>query len=253
MGINKSFRDGLFFLICFFLLFNNIPLSIQITAFVGPFGSKLVCFPLIIGLIYSLVMHYRYKNVFVSINAFKKFLYFLFGVSFLSLVTGLWVFPYYDLILKGPPEQMGKFLTLLKFSGRYTDYLSDKQLLSFWMIVKPIRGLFLNTIFSFGTAYLIYCWYHDDWKRALNIITKAALCSIGVIFAYCIVEVNYLAGSQWATKVLETINPYIHEVRTDGKWCLLYCGRGSYVRYLQSHLISVCTAHFAFRSFGCKS
>ena len=53
--MNKKVVDILFFLISLFLIFNNIPKIIQMN-FIGGgiLGNKLVLYPLIIGLIYTI-------------------------------------------------------------------------------------------------------------------------------------------------------------------------------------------------------
>lgn len=64
--MNVKYRDLIFFLICFSLIFNNIPKSIQMNFIGGPVGDKLVIFPLIIGILYSVWCEWKYKNILVN-------------------------------------------------------------------------------------------------------------------------------------------------------------------------------------------
>lgn len=86
------------------------------------------------------------------------------------------------------------------------------------MVINIIRRFILEVIYSFGGAYLFYCWYKNDYKRGIDIIVKGILASTFIICFYCIIELMYLSHINEATKILETINPYIHEIKKDGRW-----------------------------------
>lgn len=216
--MSRKTCDVLFFTMVFTLIFMNIPNLIQMGFVGGGLGSKLCFYPIIIGMIYTFYCHYKYRSVLVGFTKLRNYVAVYLGVTMLSLVVGLYTFPYYDMILSGPADQIEKLPKVLAFFNGYGIAVTQQQLLGLWMLVRPIKSLIMYVFYTLGTAYMIYCWYHDNWKRALDIVTKAVLCSIGVISVYCIIEINYLAGSQWAGKVLANINPYIHEVKTDGKW-----------------------------------
>ena len=64
--MNKKAINILFFLISLFLIFNNVPKIIQMN-FIGggTLGNKLVFYPLIIGLIYTIYCQYKHKNILI--------------------------------------------------------------------------------------------------------------------------------------------------------------------------------------------
>lgn len=64
--MNIKVRDGLFFCICFTLIFNNIPKILQMNFLGGSvLGGKLVFYPIFLGIIYTIYCHVKYKNIFV--------------------------------------------------------------------------------------------------------------------------------------------------------------------------------------------
>ena len=68
--MNEIIKNILFYSVCFSLVFTAIPKAIQIN-FVGwPVQSKLVFYPFITGLIYTIYCQYKYKNIFVNFDNF---------------------------------------------------------------------------------------------------------------------------------------------------------------------------------------
>lgn len=71
---------------------------------------------------------------------------------------------------------------------------------------------------TFGVSYMIFCWYHDDWKRGFNFFTKGILCSLIFVIGYSVFEIQYLAGGEFGKQFLEQINPYIHVIKVEHDW-----------------------------------
>lgn len=59
--MKNNYKNILFFLICFFLIFNNTPKIIQMNFWGGPVGNKLIFYPFIAGFIYTVYCQYKYK------------------------------------------------------------------------------------------------------------------------------------------------------------------------------------------------
>lgn len=217
--MNVKYRDLIFFLICFSLIFNNIPKSIQMNFIGGPVGDKLVIFPLIIGILYSVWCEWKYKNILVNKKVLINFLGIYFGVTFLSLIVGLAYYPFYGDIIKGPVAQIEKLPRVLHFLYSKGINVDAETLLPLWMIARITKGFLLEIFYTFVSAYLFYCWYRDEWTKGFKTMVKAILCSISILFVYSFfVEVPYLAGNETCKSLLESINPFIHSIKDDGKW-----------------------------------
>ncbi len=208
----------LFFLICIFLLCNNSPKEIQINFIAGILQDKLVFYAIFIGLIYTVYCQCKYKNVFINFDKFLKFTIVFLGWICVSLIIGLYTYPYYDLVLNGPVTQIEKLPKVINTLSNYEIFIDEKILTIIWMIQGRIKGALLEVLYTFGGAYMIYCWYHNNWRTALKILIKAVLVSLIVVFGYCFIELFYLAGSEIAESILITITPYFHIVKSDGTW-----------------------------------
>ena len=216
--MNKNFINVLFFMISSFLIFNNIPIPIQMNFIGGILGGKLVFYPIFFGIVYTLYCQYKYKNVLVNFDKFIKFFLIYFTITFISLIIGLYNYPYYDLLINGPVtqiEKLPKMIEILKSFGFEPDI---KQLMISWMIARTIKSFLFQGLYTFGGAYMIYCWYHDDWRTALKILVQGVLASLIVVFAYTVIEVFFLAGNEMAKNILEVITPYFHFVKYEGTW-----------------------------------
>lgn len=89
--MNEKIRDGLLCVVCFTLIFNNIPKNIQMNFWGGLIGNKLVLYPLTIGFIYTAYCQYKKQNILVYFDIFKKFVLFYIIANMLSLLVGLYI------------------------------------------------------------------------------------------------------------------------------------------------------------------
>lgn len=87
--MNKKICDKLFFVICFVLIFNNIPNILQMNLIGSILADKLVFYPLIIGCIYTIYCQYKYKNVLINFNKVKKICVWLFNNC--NVIIDSWV------------------------------------------------------------------------------------------------------------------------------------------------------------------
>ena len=218
LSLNKKIINTLFFLIVFMLIFNKIPEVIEFRFLAGIISNELLFFPLFIGLIYTGYCRFKNKNVFVNFNEFMKYIFAFGSISFISLIIGLMIYPYYDLILNGPIAQIDKLPKVLDWLCILGFDVKEQFLLILWMIVRVIKNLFLDILYTFFGAYIIYCWYYTNWKTSISILLKAMFCSIIVIFLYSFVELFYLLGSDIATNILINITPFIHGINNNNTW-----------------------------------
>lgn len=217
--MNKRVCDILFFILCICLIFLNIPQILRIKFLSYVISSKLVFYPLNIGLIYTLYCEYKYKNVLINFEKFKKYIFLFLGISLLSTIMGFCLYPYYDLVLHGPVNQIEILPKVLAILNSYGVNIQAHTLMMFLMVIKVIKTIFLETLYTFGGAYMIYCWYYSRVKEGINILLKAIVVSIIIVILYGVIDIYYLLGNEIATNILITINPFIHEfVTAYGSW-----------------------------------
>lgn len=210
--MNRTIINYIFSFISVSLIFNNIPKIIQMNFIGGILQDKLVFYPLFIGLVYTIYCQYKYKNVLVKFDKFVKFIFAYLAITLISLIIGLYDYPYYDLVINGPVTQIEKLPKVMVVLDSFGINVDQEAVMAFWMVARVIKGLLFEIIYTFGGAYMIYCWYHDDWKIAFKILLKAILLSLIIVFAYSFIEIFYLAGNITAKDILIKITPYFHEI-----------------------------------------
>lgn len=217
--MNSKYKDKLFLIVCVTLIFNTVPEPIQMGFLGGPVGSKLVFYPLIIGMLYTFWCDWKYKNILIKKKQIIKFLRVYIGIIFLSLLVGLIFYPFFNDIINGPIAQIEKLPRVLHFFNSKGIMVNAETLLPLWMIARMIKGFFLEIFYTFVAAYIFYCWYRNGWNTAFKIMINAILCSISILFLYSfLIEIPYLVGSEGCKSILEVINPFIHSIEDDGKW-----------------------------------
>lgn len=202
----------------FVLIFDSVPKPIQMNFIGGPVGGKLEFYPLMAAFIYSFYCQYRYRNVFVDFKVFCKYAAIFVGMMMLATIVGLIDYPYYDLTLNGPADQIEKLPKVMSFLQAHGIFVEQKHLMQVWLIVREIKGVLLEAFWCLGGAYLVYAWYKDEWSQALRLAVRAVTCSCCVLLVYAIVEVLYLVGNETAKEILSFINPYIHPIVTSHGW-----------------------------------
>lgn len=216
--MQRKICNIIFFFIVAFLIFDNIPNLLRMNLIGGILANKLSFYPFILGFLYTIYCQYKYKNVLVRFDKFQKFILIYVAITFISLIIGLYNYQYYDLVISGPVTQIEKLPKLIELLKGFGINADAKLLTALWMIARVIKGVLSEVIYAFGGAYMIYCWYHDDWQIALKILVKGVLVSLVVVFGYSVIEVFYLAGNETAKNVLEVITPYFHIIKADGTW-----------------------------------
>lgn len=216
--MDKKILNILFLFIIISLIFNSIPKPIQMNFIGGILGNKLSFYPFIVGFVYILYCQYKYKNALVNLDKFLKFIVLYLVITLISLLVGLYNYPYYDMVINGPVTQIEKLPKVMVFLNSLGIHIDQKILIAFWMIARVVKGLLFDSFYTFGGAYMIYCWYHNDWQKGLNIFIKGILIGLIVVLGYGCIEMLYLAGNDIAKNILITFNPYIHIIKTDHNW-----------------------------------
>lgn len=207
-----------FSIICFCLVFNNLPKILQVSIIGGALQNKLVLYAVIVGMIYTLYYQYKYRDVFINFDKFFKFTVVYMVVFCVSLIICLYTYPYYNFVLNGPITQIEKLPKVINTLNNFGIFVDEKILTIIWMIQGIIKSVLLEVLYAFGGAYMIFCWYYNNWQIAFKILIKAVLASLVLVFGYSCIELFYLAGNEIAKNILITITPYIHVIKVDGTW-----------------------------------
>lgn len=132
------------------------------------------------------------------------------------MIIGLYNYPYYELIQNAQINHIEKLSVIINYLNSFGIYIEDDYLMIISMFLARIKGIFLDALYTFGGAYMIYCWYYNNWKSAFKILIEAILISVFVIFGYSTLEVFYFTGEEWAKDILIIITPYFHSIDVPG-------------------------------------
>ncbi len=131
---------------------------------------------------------------------------------------GVYNFQYLNIEWSDPVQQIEKLsvvINCLQIKG--IDY-DSRELLSVWIVLLSIKSIFCELFWCFGSSYLIYCWYKNDWSNCLKLMLQGCLISIALIIIYSSIEVLYLMHVHGAAFILQEINPYLHVIEEKGTW-----------------------------------
>lgn len=216
--MNIKIRDSLFACMVLTVLFTNIPKFMQINFLFGSFSRRLTVVFVSIGLLYTVYLAIKKKMDFHHFQTFKRFSIVYLLYILVSLIHGLYQYPYYDAVINGPVQQIEKLPLVMDWLQAHTIQVNQSFVVGSWMIVRFIKNAVLEYVFTFGAAYMLFNWYFQDWRKGISIVLRSVLASVLLILGYNCIELAYLAHIPWGEKILSTINPYIHEVQNGGTW-----------------------------------
>lgn len=219
--MNIILRDRLFFLIVFFTIFTQIPKALQLI-FVGSFmENELSLYPIIFGMLCSIYYFYKRKNDF-NFSIYDK-IFLIYGALYISillfsLLHGLIVYPYYKDILDGPANQIRKLPLVQHIFAGIGFHIETRILLKTLIIVHFIKAFILNCFWYLFIPYLLFNWYKNDFNKGFSIFCKSITCAVVLVCLYGIIDFSYLSGSHLAEGILHTLNPLVHQVKSNGTW-----------------------------------
>lgn len=223
--MNTRIRDLLFFLICIGSVFRWIPVlsyhPIPVLNTLGGasgFASKMMYIPLIIGMLYTFYCYFIRKDRNVLIIS-KKIIIFAFvylGINTTSLILGISQFPFMDQVIQGPSDQIRNMNTIKKIVDLLGLKVADANLIMWVAALRTYKNMFFEFIWQFGGVYLIYCWYRNEPRRLMKLLTAGITAVVLLEVLNSIVEWFYLAGSPLAKRILEMITPVFHPVNLNG-------------------------------------
>lgn len=212
------FRDKLFFIICLCLPFLFIPKMFQLNFLGGPIGSQLVVWPILFSLVSTLIYGWK-KNV----NFYKGKIFICFVIVYLmvmlvSLINGLIIYPYYDLIFDGPNNQIERFEKLIILLQKFNISYDRETLLGFWLVIRFLKGVVLEIFYTFGVSYMIYLWYKKRASEAMRILKKSIVIVCVIMFIYSFFEIAYFCGNDLSKEILIRVNPMLHAIKENFGW-----------------------------------
>ena len=218
--MNRKIIDILFGFIIFSLPFKYIPKAFWQLFFGGPYGQNLVVYPLVFGFLYTVYCIVCKKEKLYRVDVFIKFLFAYLGILLISLLWGVYSFPYYEQVMNGPLTQIRQLPTIMTIF-EYCGVQADEQVvLKICIVLRAIKGILFETLYTFVAAYMIYAWYHDRMQRAIQIILNIVTFDLIIIAVYGLIDVCYQNGQMWAQNVLEVVNPLLH-AEPSIKWSAL--------------------------------
>lgn len=219
VDMSESLKRKLFWSIIITSMFCTIPAAVRLNFLGSIMGAKLTLYPLLIGVLFSIYDWHKNGKSFSREDKYVVYFLLLYGgVTFISLIHGLAIYPYYNDILNGPMNQIEKLPKAYNLLHRFGIPVDEKMLLGIWLIIRPIKGFILEIFWSFGISYMIYCWYRNHWEEGFSIMRKGLLWCIVIIVLYSILDILYLYGFWGAETVLKFLNPIIHDIKQDGTW-----------------------------------
>ena len=215
----KKIQDILFFLIVFCVIFDYMPKAMWLTFFGlgGPYSAMLGNYPIIAGFLLTAYMAWN-----GYINIWNRYVALFFVISLVvyeaSSLHGLYIYPYWNLVLNAPEPQIEKLPGVLSFLHNHNINISYEQLFSVWIFIRSVKAAFFELLYSFGLSYMIYLWYQNDLKRGWSIFWSGLLAGLAVFISYGFVDVCFLHGSSTAASILEQINPLLHDIGKIHDW-----------------------------------
>ncbi len=209
--MNRKIIDLLFILILISAPFKLANKIFALPGFIGgPFSRDFVIWPLLIGLLYTLYCQWKYGNVFYEWHKFKKFIIIYIVILFISLTCGFIIYPYWDMFFYGQAVNNTKFAIALGLFNKIGINVEENTILLFWLVVKSVKNIILNTFYTFGGAYIIYCWYHNQTDKALQLLKNVTVGFLVVVASYGVVDMCYQNGQWWAQNFISVMWPILH-------------------------------------------
>ncbi|MGN0939288.1 MAG: O-antigen ligase family protein [Selenomonas sp.] len=215
---NPVIRDRLFFLMTVSTLFIVIPKAIRVPFIGGPFGGMLLFWPLAAGVVYSIACEQRTHDVFADGKIFWRWMFLYWGVLLLSSIHGMMIFPYMDDVVQGSTGQIDSVTMVLAYADYFGISVSKEFLIRAWMLLSPIKNLVLNSLYPFGAAYLVYCWYRRDPEQGIRVMCKGVLAGFVLIALLACIELPCLAGNETAKWLLKLVTPFLHSIKEANGW-----------------------------------
>lgn len=243
--MNRKIIDMLFILILISAPFKLAHHIFALPGFIGgPFARDFVIWPLLIGLLYTLYCQWKYGNVFYEWHKFKKYIIVYVMMLLVSLTWGFIIYPYWDMFFNGQAVNNAKFAIALGFFNKVGINVEENTVLIFWLVLKFVKNIILNSFYTFGGAYMIFCWYHNQIDKALNLLKNVTACFLVVVVFYGVVDMCYQNGQMWAQNFIAFMWPILH-TNTESSHYSMFLGARNRSLFFEASYFGIYMA-FAF-------
>lgn len=203
------------------LCFDNIPKFLQMNFISIGLSNKLSWYPLFILLciyIYQRLKNHEAVPEIWEERIIVRYLSFYIGVILISTVLGFAFYPYYDEIFSGPATQIEKLPAVMHFLVSKGIDISLHNLTQYWLIIRSIKSVILESLYTFGFSYIVYYYIRENWEYYFKQLQKATRYMLYLMIIYSCVELMYLAGNVHAAAILSLVNPALHPIAIDHDW-----------------------------------
>ena len=214
-----------FFLLLTIVLlpFTNLPKKITFSSI----GPNIVHYIIIISLFLVIYEYYKYK---CQINKIIFYFFSIYIISqFISLVYGLFTYPYYALL---DVKQLPKLQYLV---NKFNISISNDTLIAIWLFIRETKNIILDSIYLCVIPLIFLHLFDKNKEEAFSFVEKAIVFLVCLLGLYSIPEIIYLKfGNTIAKNILETINPFLYDVAHTHNWWppLLWMANGGQLRSL---------------------
>lgn len=190
-----------------FLPIYEMPVRFQVWGI----GGRLSYYTILLGLLCFAIEYYVY-----GVNIDYKMIYFIIIVFFWKVITvlhGLIVFPYYDIVNFSGTEKFMYFLNVLG--------LHDKNIFSIvaYLAIRSLKNIFMEILTTFFVTVWVFNLYRNNFSRGFRDIRKYALILCIVMCVYAIPEVLlFKFNIGIGIPFLQTINPFLYDVKSHLGW-----------------------------------
>lgn len=209
----------LIFMAACVLIFSFIPKNIQVPFLSGGNSFKLSWYFLMLVSVFWIYRFFKKNRVLSKEECtFIKYIEALVAALLVSNIMGLVSFPYYADLFNGSSSQIDKLPKILSFLHFYGIDVKREELMIIWIAIRAIKGVFLDVLYSFGFAFILYDIYKERWNFFFDLLMHATIVSVTILCLYSIIEILYLIGNAAAQNLLVIINPYIHPIAIANGW-----------------------------------
>lgn len=243
--MNRKIIDTLFILILISAPLKYANQVFALPGFVGgPFARDFVIWPLLLGLIYTLYCQWKFGDVIYEWHKFKKYIVAYTVILFASLAWGFINYPYWDMFFNGQAVNNAKYATALGILNKAGFNVEENTILSFWLGLKFVKDIILKVFYTFGGAYMIFCWYHNQMLRAIQLLKNVTVGLLSVIAAYGVVDMCYQNGQMWAQNFISVMWPILH-TNPEGAYFPMFLGARNRSLFMEASYFAIYMA-FAF-------
>lgn len=209
----------LLFFICSTLIICTTPQVLRLSIS-GGLSSKLSWYFIFIGIVVTILFRHKYvfeqrQEITLPLKYICAYLFF----SLMSLLIGLYNFPFYDAVFNAPVAQFDRAHLLHDFLKEYGINIESNHFFLIWMVFRLIRNLLLETIYTFGASYCIYIWFRNKEDLCIRALLRGILAAVVVILVYTVVEIPYVFyNNEYCKAILTFLNPILHDIKDGGTW-----------------------------------